>query len=327
MQLTGVSPGHFDQRGSIQLRPDSNFLDLRFTGLWYEDPSRVQYRYILKGHDQDWINTQEGRAVYSKITPGKYTFIVAGSYNDDFSKSKPLQWEVVVLSPFYLTSWFITGCFLIIASVTYIFIRLRIRQINKLHQLEKEKTTLQLHAIQAQVNPHFLFNSFNTLSSIIEEDQKSAVAYVDQLSDFFRGVLMHRKEELIPLAEEIIIMRNYSYILQKRYGENISIIEQINLNDGFIAPLSIQLLIENAIKHNKVTSEKPLTISIDIGEKWVVVSNKIQPKLQVMTESIGFGLSSLLTRYQYLTPMKVEIINDGNTFTVKIPIIYIKDSK
>ncbi len=325
MHLVDISPGIFHPHEKIRLRPDSNFLDLRFTGLWYPDPSRVQYRYMLKGHDLHWIYTQEGRAVYSKLSPGSYTFIVAGSYYEDFSQSQPLQQEILVLPPFYLTWWFISGSILLISFLTYLFIRSRITHINKLHQLEKEKTTLQLHAIQAQVNPHFLFNSFNTLSSIIEEDQKSAVAYVDQLSGFFRGVLMHRDAELIPLAEEIIIMRNYSYILQKRYGDNIRIIEQVSTQEGYVAPLSIQLLVENAIKHNKVTTEKPLTIKITIGDQWVVVSNPIQRKFQAVTESTGFGLSSLLTRYKYLTSAKIEILNDGNTFTVKIPIIHLNN--
>jgi LytS/YehU family sensor histidine kinase len=173
------------------------------------------------------------------------------------------------------------------------------------------------------VNPHFLFNSFNTLSGIIEEDQEAAVDYVDQLSSFFRGVLLHRNSELITLDEEIDIMRNYTYILKKRYGDNIHIAEEIQNTEGFIAPLTLQLLIENAIKHNIVSREKPLDISISIDREWLIVSNQIKPKFQTSPESTGFGLSSLLTRYQYLTPKKIEIINDGNTFTVRIPIIHI----
>ena len=144
---------------------------------------------------------------------------------------------------------------------------------------------------------------------------------------FFEGCLMHREDELIPLEDEIIIMRNYGYILQKRYGDNIRIIEQSGTYDGYIAPLSIQLLVENAIKHNKVTSEKPLTIKIAIDDHWVVVSNPIQPKIHSVSESTGFGLSSLLTRYQYLTTSKIEILNDGNWFTVKIPIIHLNNEK
>ena len=199
----------------------------------------------------------------------------------------------------------------------------RISRVNRFHQLEKEKTTLQLHAIQAQVNPHFLFNSFNTLSGIIEEDQEAAVDYVDQLSAFFRGVLQHRNSELITLAEEIEIMRNYTYILKKRYGNNIIIDENISSNEGFIAPLTLQLLVENAIKHNIVSNEKPLRITITIDENWVEVVNPIQPKFQSMIESTGFGLSSLLTRYKYLTNTLIDIHHDRNIFAVRIPIIHL----
>lgn len=322
MHMIGITTGQ-KLPGYIRLGPDSNFLDLRFTGLWYPDPASVTYRYMLEGHDKDWIHTQEGRAVYSKLSPGNYIFKVAGTHNDDFTKSLPLTIEILVLPPFYRTWWFITSIILLISLLAYLYFRARIHRINRLHQLEKEKTTLQLHAIQAQVNPHFMFNSFNTLSGIIEEDQAAAVDYVDQLSGFFRGVLMHREAELISLEEEIDIMRHYTYILKKRHRENLQVIESIHNWEGNIAPLSLQLLLENAIKHNKVSKTEPLTITITVSHDWVVVSNPIQPKIQVMTESTGFGLSSLLTRYQYLTPSKIEIINDGNTFTVKIPIIHL----
>ncbi|HUR30900.1 MAG TPA: histidine kinase [Saprospiraceae bacterium] len=321
MHIVDVTPGSLNMTEPITLKPDSNFIDFRFTGLWYPDPQSVRYRYMLQGHDQDWIYTQEGRAVYSKLSPGNYTFIVAGSYNDDFTQSLPIKRAITVLPPFYLTWWFILGTLFLISFLTYRYMRDRISRINQFHQLEKEKTTLQLNAIQAQVNPHFLFNSFNTLSGIIEEDQEAAVDYVDQLSSFFRGVLLHRNAELISLAEEIDIMRNYTYILTKRYGDNIRIVEEITSTEGFIAPLTLQLLVENAIKHNIVSKEKPLKIIISINDQWLIASNPIQPKIQGMIESTGFGLSSLLARYQYLTRKKIEITNDGNIFIVKIPII------
>jgi len=181
---------------------------------------------------------------------------------------------------------------------------------------------LRLHAIQAQVNPHFLFNSFNTLAGIIEENQEAAVDYVDQLSGFFRGVLTHRNAELIRLEEELEMVRNYIYILQKRYGTNLLIHEEIAHAAGWIAPLSIQMLVENAIKHNIVSAERPLSISIVVDQEWVSVSNPIQPKINAPTESTGFGLSSLVARYVYLTRRKIEIRKEQNTFTVRIPIIY-----
>jgi sensor histidine kinase YesM len=118
------------------------------------------------------------------------------------------------------------------------------------------------------------------------------------------------------------MVRNYIYILQKRYGTNLRIREQIAHYAGWIAPLSIQLLVENAIKHNIVSAEKPLSISIDVDQEWVTISNPVQPKINTSTESTGFGLSSLIARYGYLTNRKIEIRMEQNTFAVKIPIIY-----
>jgi sugar lactone lactonase YvrE len=322
MHFEDISPGSLDQMQPVKLSPDSNFLDVRFTGIWYQDPTHVHYRYMLNGHDADWIYTQEGRAVYSRLSPGYYTFTLQGSQDDDFSQSPTLERSFIVMPPIYLRWWFILSMTILAAWIVYSFIRARIKRLQKLHLLEKEKTTHQLHAIQAQVNPHFLFNSFNTLSSIIEEDQKAAVDYVDQLSAFFRGALMHRDDELITIAEEMDIVKNYMYILVKRYGENVRMEEHITNLTGWIAPLSIQLLVENAIKHNTVSSGKKLSIRITIDHQWVEVSNPIQPKFQSNEESTGFGLSSLITRYTYLTPLKIEINKETNRFTVRIPILY-----
>ena len=317
-----ITPGTLLHEGPIRLRPDSNYFDFRFTGLWYPDPQSVRYRYVLKGHDQDWIYTREGRVVYSKLPPGTYTFHVEASHNDDFSNAIPWERSITVLPPIYLRWWFVLAVAVLIALLAYQFFRGRIRRINRFHELEKEKTTLQLNAIQAQVNPHFLFNSFNTLAGIIEEDQEAAVAYVDQLSSFFRGVLLHRDTELIKVSEEINILHHYAYILKKRYGNNILFEENITSMEGSIAPLTLQLLVENAIKHNTMSRDRPLRITINLDREWLEVINPVFPKFQSGVESTGFGLSSLLTRYQYLTDKKIEIVHDRNIFKVRIPIIH-----
>ena len=317
-----ILPQSFLTKDVVRLPHDSNFLDIRYIGLWYQNPSEVQYRYKLEGHDLDWIYTQDRRAVYSKLSPGTYTFRIAASHNEDFSQVEEWSKKFVVLPPFYLRWWFIAGLAALILYLAYLYIRARLRRLQTLHQLEKEKTAFQLNAIQSQVNPHFLFNTFNTLSNIIEEDQQAAVDYVDQLSDFFRGVLMHRQQELIKMKVELDIARNYIYILQKRYGNNLRIVEDIHNLSGWIAPLSIQLLIENAIKHNIVSKEKPLTIHLSIDENWVKVANQVQPKFNSPVDSTGFGLSSLTARYQYLTREKVIVINEQNNFIVQIPVIH-----
>jgi len=321
IHLESISPSSLYRSEGARLSPDSNFLDIRFIGLWFQDPSRIRYRYMLEGHDQHWINTSDGRAVYSRLSPGTYTFVVEGAYHDDFRNAGTFRRTFLVPYPFYFRWWFIVGILLIVSWIVFKYILSRIKRIKNLHNLEKEKTMLRLHAIQAQVNPHFLFNSFNTLAGIIEEDQPAAVDYVDQLSAFFRGVLMHRNAELIRIEEELNLVRNYSFILHKRYGDNLVIEENIHQNNGWIAPLSIQLLVENAIKHNIVSKEKPLTITLTVDNEWVTVSNPVQPKFHDSVESTGFGLSSLLARYQYLTREKIEITHTPDTFAVKIPII------
>ena len=322
LNFESVSPGDWWLPGPLRIKPDSNFLDIRYVGLWYVDPGAVHYRYMLEGHEPQWIYTQERRAVYSRLSPGSYRFIVQAARGQDFDKASQLEKIIVVLPPFYQRWWFITLFAIIAGSIIFWIFRSRLNRLRKLHTLEKEKTTHQLHAIQAQVNPHFLFNSFNTLSSIIEEDQQAAVDYVDQLAAFFRGALMHRDDELIPISQEMEIVRNYTYILRKRYGENIRIEEKIENSTGMIAPLSIQLLVENAIKHNRVSADRPLSIAISVDAHWVEVSNPIQPKFQPANESTGFGLSSLVTRYAYLTPKKIDIRNANHIFSVRIPVIY-----
>ena len=322
MHLESIIPSSLYESEGARLRPDSNYLDIRFAGLWHQDPGSIRYRYKLEGHDADWILTSDRRAVYSRLSPGTYTFIVEGSHHEDFKNAGSFRRTFLVPYPFYFRWWFIVGISLIFAWITFSYVLSRIKRIKKLHQLEKEKTMLRVHAIQAQVNPHFLFNSFNALAGIIEEDQPAAVDYVDQLSSFFRGVLMHRNAELIRIDEELELVRNYTFILHKRYGQNLKIEEVIEENSGKIAPLSIQLLVENAIKHNIVSKEKPLKVSIHIDRDWVTVSNPIRPKFNHAVESTGFGLSSLVARYQYLTKEKVEIQCIADTFTVRIPIIH-----
>jgi hypothetical protein len=131
LQFEDISPGSLDQPQPIELGPDSNYLDVRFTGIWYQNPSQVQYRYMLKGHDQDWIPTREGRAVYSRLSPGDYTFILQGSHNDDFSQAPTLQRSFIVMPPFYLRWWFIAGVLAGIGWIVYSFIRARIARLEK----------------------------------------------------------------------------------------------------------------------------------------------------------------------------------------------------
>lgn len=192
-----------------------------------------------------------------------------------------------------------------------------------MERLEKEKIQSQFETLRNQVNPHFLFNSFNTLISEIEDDPKKAVQYVEHMADFFRSIVTYREKDVISLGEEILIIKDYLFIQRKRYGNaflvniNISPEEQ---QQYYLAPLTLQLLAENAIKHNAILKEKPLVLDIFIEAGQLIVRNNINPKLHP-EKSAGLGLQNIQKRYELLTKKSVAISNDNEFFTVIIPLI------
>jgi LytS/YehU family sensor histidine kinase len=172
------------------------------------------------------------------------------------------------------------------------------------------------------VNPHFLFNSFNTLIELIEEDQVKAVEHVEQLSEFFRNILQVRDKDLIPLREELRLLDTYFYLEQRRFGDRIALHTVIpeELRDQLLPPLTLQLLVENAIKHNAATLGSPLVVEVRTFDHSIEVSNPIQVR-RVSAPSTGFGIHSIRQRYAALTPRSVEVMNDGAYFRVRIPLL------
>jgi two-component system, LytTR family, sensor kinase len=196
------------------------------------------------------------------------------------------------------------------------------KSVEEKERLKRENLKAQLNALKTQVNPHFLFNNLNTLSSIIPENPKQAVDFVQQLSKVYRHILEVKDEQQIPLKEELDVLRAYSFLLKTRFGDNIDINIDVpgeKLNKG-IVPLSLQMLMENAIKHNIVSSEKPLTIDVFTDNGRLVVSNNLQLKNQI-NESTGIGLENIRNRCKLLGHGQVEVTQSGNNFTVSIPLI------
>jgi len=190
--------------------------------------------------------------------------------------------------------------------------------------LKRESLKAQLNALKTQVNPHFLFNNLNTLSSIIPEDPKLAVDFVQQLSKVYRHILEVQEEQSIPLKDELDVMKAYAFLLQTRFGHNLDItidVPEEKLKKR-IVPLSLQILMENAIKHNIVSSEKPLKIEVFAENGKLVVSNNLQKKNQ-QSESTGIGLNNLRNRCKLLSAGQVEVTENGSSFTVSIPLIEI----
>src|SRR5687767_1732194 len=191
---------------------------------------------------------------------------------------------------------------MIIAVYESIFFMHQLRHsVEETEKLKRESLKAELNALKTQVNPHFLFNNLNTLSSVIPEDPKLAVDFVQQLSKLYRHILEVKDEQSILLKDELDVMKAYAFLLQTRFGDNLDVV--INVPDEKlnkrIVPLSLQLLMENAIKHNIVSSDKPLRIEVTALNGKLVVSNNLQKKNQV-NESTGIGLDNIRNRYKLL---------------------------
>ena len=190
-------------------------------------------------------------------------------------------------------------------------------------KFQKESVESQLQMLKAQVNPHFLFNSLNTLSSLIYQDQDTAADFLRQLSRVYRYVLESRNKEVILLKEEMAVMDAYIFLLEMRFARNLKFDLQINegSKEYLIAPMTLQMLVENAIKHNVVSAKRPLEVRIaNQGNDVLEVSNNLQKK-EIMETSTGMGLRNIRGRYAHLTNKTVEVAETAERFSVTIPLI------
>jgi hypothetical protein len=193
----------------------------------------------------------------------------------------------------------------------------------ELEQLKADKLSAQFELLKQQVNPHFLFNSLNTLKSMVEIQDKQATDFIVKLSDFYRFSLEHKKESLVSLAEETAMLQSYMYLLKARFEEGIHL--DINLDEvyrqSFIPVFTLQLLVENCIKHNVVSLSQPLHIRLYAANGYIVLENNLQPKRSA-ERSTHTGLENISTRYLLLVQQKPEVTRGDAFFTVKLPVIY-----
>ncbi len=187
---------------------------------------------------------------------------------------------------------------------------------------EKEKAQFSLELLRTQINPHFLFNNLNTLSSLIYVDQDKAADFLRKLSGVYRNILEYRDKESITLADELVFFHTYADLLQVRFMDMLFFDIQIDekLKQKKIIPLTLQMLLENAIKHNIVSSSKPLTITIKTVGDRLIISNNLQIK-ETREYSSGLGLVMISNRYQFLTDQKILIEKTETEFKISVPLI------
>ncbi len=188
-------------------------------------------------------------------------------------------------------------------------------------RFKKESIKAQFESLKNQVNPHFLFNSLNTLSSLIDHDRAMSKEFLDDLSDIYRYVLQHRDEELVTLKEELDFIASFTRLLKKRHGQGVFF--QINIleNDQIkgIPPMTLQLLVENAVKHNIASKKKPLKVEVFSQDNKLTVRNNLQRKKEVF--STGVGLENIKNRYAFLVDESIEVRETQNSFEVILPLI------
>ena len=300
---------------------NQNNLVFEYSGLWYTDPNKLSYRYQLEGYDILWIRTKDRQAHYSNLPAGDYVFKVSATANTNFNDEVVDSYHFTIKAAIWQQFWFWGIVFLLTIASIYVWMKWREKQLQRRNNIKKERIESQLEVLKNQINPHFLFNSFNTLISLIETDAPAAARYTESLSDFYRSILQYRKKHLISLKEEFELVKNYEKILKERFGENINLkIPNINRQKAFIAPLTLQILVENAIKHNIISKAKPLTIDLKVDQEYICVINNLQKKL-TKEKSTRFGLQGIKTKYKLLDHGEIQIEETDDYFKVVIPII------
>lgn len=208
----------------------------------------------------------------------------------------------------------------IIDFVIYSFNQMREEQIRSV-ELMNNQLNLQFEALKSQLNPHFLFNSLNTISSLLYEDTKVAEKFIRMFAESYRFIFNQNNQALIPLRKELNFVEAYNYLLQTRFREayelKISISDEVL--ETYVPPLSVQMLVENAIKHNMISKTTPLSVEIENDNNYLSVKNNINP-LREQAESFHIGIDNIKKRYSFFTDHSV-LLDKNEHFKVSLPLI------
>ncbi|GAB2596010.1 ligand-binding sensor domain-containing protein [Spirosoma areae] len=294
-------------------------------------PSQTAYRYLhkLDGYEDRWQeSTSPGGVSYGKVPGGEYVFRVkAVDGNGIESPVSTLAVDIDTL--FYKSVWFWVLVALVLNGLLYAFIRYRAQQNKKLNhlnlqasRLERDKAEIHYQNLINHLNPHFLFNSLTSLNSLITTKPKDASVFLRKLSATYRYILQNKDKELISLTDELNFTQNYIDLQKARFDEGLQITVTVAppYLDRQIVPVTIQNLIENAIKHNTIGDDNPLIIRVYAEADSLYVSNNLQRKSFVETSNKQ-GLDSLTSLYRYLSKRPVAVTETATQFTIAIPLL------
>ncbi len=313
----------FTPEGKTDFGPDENFFQFRYTAINFTSYRSLVTRYKIEGLYDEWIVHHDQSLIFPRLPPGNYRLVVQASLFDDFRQVVEQEYSFSVAAPLWKRPWFLVLVASMILAWIYAYFLQRETTLKRVAQLQQQRMIYEYDHLRNQINPHFLFNSLNTLTTLIEEEPQKAVKYSEHLADLYRNILTYHSEDLVYVAEELNILKDYIHIQQSRFGPALQVeiqIDEQTAKEKKIVPLALQLLLENAMKHNIVSKETPLFIHIFAREDYLVITNNIQPKLS-KEKGVGLGLKTIKKRYAIATDRPVSFRVEENLYVVRIPLL------
>jgi len=287
--------------------------------------------YRLEGFDEKWTETHQNIITFTNLDGGRYTLLVRAISGSGVWSEETLKIPFLVIPPFYKAWWFRIPFALLVGAIflgVYKYrrrVRERMESMQKrARELERQQLLNEIALLKTQVNPHFLFNSLSILSSLVHVNADLSEQFIDQLSRSYRYILEQKDQSLVTMRTELEFIRSYAFLLKIRFENKFDL--RIRLNDSVleqykIAPLTLQLLVENAVKHNRMSEREPLVVEVFMEDETLVVKNRLQPRT-TPEPSTGTGLNNIISRYALLTdrPVWAGETPDGH-FVVKVPLL------
>lgn len=329
---------------TIFLDYDDNFFSFRFSAMDFTNPSKNQYAFKLVNFDKDWILTNANRreADYTEVPPGKYVFRVKASNSEGVWNEKGISIHIVIRPPYWQTWYFRSGLVFLIIFISFLFIRSQVKRVRKrsefegkMLEIEKQLFELEQKALRLQMNPHFIFNSLNSIQSfVIANDTERAINYLAKFSHLMRLILSTSRESIIPVNDELRLLNYYleleSLRFQDKFSHSIIVDPKIDKEFTGIPPMIIQPYIENAIIHglmNKLDGKGEIIIQFRQKEEYIIClieDNGIgREKAAQIKAASGLGQKS---QGMLITKERLEILNRKHKDKISVEIFDLKDN-
>ena len=321
------------------------FLNTEFCNVYEHFNLRIEWYYAFATITAITFLILEGNKlvepfIRSKVPPEKFkkkfpfVFFIAGNFIATIVASFIVLLMGMVLHRYSFTeniiplklnltyAWLVNLLYHLINTVIFYFKEYRSTQVEA-EELKRFHAQAELQLVKNQINPHFLFNNLNVLSSLVMQNNAEANRFIEEFSKVYRYILTNQEKELVALKTELYFIDPYIFLLKKRFGDGLKVSINVpdNMGELLIIPAALQMLIENAIKHNVVSKQKPLHISLHISNNnCIVVTNNLQAK-QTIEKSTEIGLQNIIKRYRLVSRQNVSVNKDIDSFIVTLPLI------